>query len=98
MSLIKPRRGVARARMRPTSPELVAADLAKLINPGLRAPRTQLTVLPDMTIARALPVLAPGGSAHPLVPRPRGAPRRLASSAASSVAFRLRDSAGTPER
>lgn len=35
------------------SSELVAADLAKLINPGLRSPRTQLTVLPHMMIVQA---------------------------------------------
>jgi hypothetical protein len=35
------------------SPDLVAADLAKLINPGLRSPRTQLEVLPDMMIVQA---------------------------------------------
>jgi hypothetical protein len=35
------------------SPELVAADLAKLINPGLRSPRTQLEVMPGMMIVQA---------------------------------------------
>ncbi|HEY2578079.1 MAG TPA: hypothetical protein VGI74_17390 [Streptosporangiaceae bacterium] len=34
-------------------PDLVAADLARLINPGLRSPRTHLTVLPSMTAVRA---------------------------------------------
>lgn len=34
-------------------PDLVAADLAKLINPGLRSPRTQPAVLPDMMIVQA---------------------------------------------
>lgn len=29
-------------------PELVAADLAKLVNPGLRSPRARLTVLSAM--------------------------------------------------
>lgn len=35
------------------SPELVAADLAKLINPGLRSPRTRLAVLPGMRVVQA---------------------------------------------
>ncbi len=33
--------------------ELVAADLAKLINPGLRSPRTDLAVLPDLAVVQA---------------------------------------------
>src|SRR5262249_12998053 len=35
------------------SAELVAADLAQLVNPGLRSPRAQLAVLPDMMIVQA---------------------------------------------
>jgi hypothetical protein len=35
------------------SPELIAADLAKLINPGLRSPRTCLAVLPTMAAVQA---------------------------------------------
>ncbi len=45
------------------SPDLVAADLAKLINPGLRSPRTQLAVLPDMMIVQA--ELASGAASIP---------------------------------
>src|ERR1035438_8082342 len=38
-----------------TSPaaDLVAADLAKLINPGLRSPRAGLAVLPDLALVQA---------------------------------------------
>jgi hypothetical protein len=35
------------------SPELVAADLAQLINPGLRSPRTHLEVLPTLAGVQA---------------------------------------------
>ncbi len=35
------------------SPDLVAADLAKLIYPGLRSPRTSLVVLPAMAVVEA---------------------------------------------
>lgn len=35
------------------SPERVAADLARLINPGLRSPRADLLVLPDMAAVQA---------------------------------------------
>lgn len=35
------------------TPDLVAADLAKLINPGLRSPRTELAVLPDLALVQA---------------------------------------------
>jgi hypothetical protein len=34
-------------------PELVAADLARLINPGLRSPRTHLAVLPTLATVQA---------------------------------------------
>src|SRR5579859_3473067 len=35
------------------TPEQVAADLAKLVNPGLRSPRARLAVLPDMAVVQA---------------------------------------------
>jgi hypothetical protein len=35
------------------APDLVAADLAKLINPGLRSPRADLAVLPDLALVQA---------------------------------------------
>jgi hypothetical protein len=35
------------------TPEQVAADLAKLVNPGLRSPRAWLAVLPDMAVVQA---------------------------------------------
>jgi hypothetical protein len=35
------------------TPDLVAADLAKLINPGLRSPRADLAVLPDLALVQA---------------------------------------------
>lgn len=35
------------------TPEQVAADLAKLVNPGLRSPRARLAVLPDMAVVKA---------------------------------------------
>jgi len=34
-------------------PELVTADLARLVNPGLRSPRTRLAVLPAMAVVQA---------------------------------------------
>lgn len=35
------------------TPDLVAADLARLINPGLRSPRADLAVLPDLALVQA---------------------------------------------
>jgi hypothetical protein len=35
------------------TPDLVAADLAKLINPGLRSPRAELAVLPNLALVQA---------------------------------------------
>src|ERR1035438_10412971 len=35
------------------APDIVAADLAKLINPGLRSPRAGLAVLPDLALVQA---------------------------------------------
>jgi hypothetical protein len=35
------------------TPDLVAADLARLINPGLRSPRAGLAVLPDLALVQA---------------------------------------------
>ena len=39
--------------MAPPDQELVAADLAKLINPGLRSPRTRLVALPGLLAVQA---------------------------------------------
>lgn len=45
------RRGVS--EMGNPDPELVAADLARLINPGLRSPRTRLAALPGLLAVQA---------------------------------------------
>jgi hypothetical protein len=41
------------SEMAAPAPELVAADLARLINPGLRSPRAGLTVLPEMAVVQS---------------------------------------------